>query len=30
VTHEFQLDEINDALDLMRSGKCGRILLNID
>jgi S-(hydroxymethyl)glutathione dehydrogenase / alcohol dehydrogenase len=29
VTHEFQLDEINDALDLMRSGKCGRILLNI-
>jgi S-(hydroxymethyl)glutathione dehydrogenase/alcohol dehydrogenase len=29
VTHEFPLDEINDALDLMRSGKCGRILLNI-
>jgi S-(hydroxymethyl)glutathione dehydrogenase/alcohol dehydrogenase len=29
VTHEFPLDEINDALDLMRSGQCGRILLNI-
>jgi S-(hydroxymethyl)glutathione dehydrogenase / alcohol dehydrogenase len=29
VTHEFPLDEINDALDLMRSGRCGRILLNI-
>jgi S-(hydroxymethyl)glutathione dehydrogenase/alcohol dehydrogenase len=29
VTHEFPLDEINDALDLMRSGKSGRILLNI-
>jgi S-(hydroxymethyl)glutathione dehydrogenase / alcohol dehydrogenase len=29
VTHEFPLDEINDALDLMRSGKSGRILLNM-
>src|SRR3984957_6380145 len=29
VTHEFSLEEINDALDLMRSGKSGRILLNI-
>jgi S-(hydroxymethyl)glutathione dehydrogenase/alcohol dehydrogenase len=29
VTHEFSLDQINDALDLMRSGQGGRILLNI-
>ncbi|WP_276485689.1 hypothetical protein [Bradyrhizobium zhanjiangense] len=29
VTHEFALDDINDALDLMRSGESGRILLNI-
>ena len=29
VTHEFSLDAINDALDLMRSGKGGRILLNV-
>jgi S-(hydroxymethyl)glutathione dehydrogenase/alcohol dehydrogenase len=29
VTDEFPLEGINDALDLMRSGKSGRILLNI-
>jgi len=29
VTDEFSLEKINDALDLMRSGKSGRILLNI-
>lgn len=29
VTDEFPLDRINDALDLMRSGTSGRILLNI-
>jgi S-(hydroxymethyl)glutathione dehydrogenase / alcohol dehydrogenase len=29
VTDEFPLEKINDALDLMRSGKSGRILLNI-
>lgn len=29
VTDEFSLDDINDALDLMRSGKGGRILLDI-
>ena len=29
VTNEFSLDQINDALDLMRSGRSGRILLNI-
>jgi S-(hydroxymethyl)glutathione dehydrogenase / alcohol dehydrogenase len=29
VTDEFSLEQINDALDLMRSGKSGRILLTI-
>jgi S-(hydroxymethyl)glutathione dehydrogenase / alcohol dehydrogenase len=29
VTDEFSLEQINEALDLMRSGKSGRILLNI-
>jgi len=29
ITDEFSLEKINDALDLMRSGKSGRILLNI-
>jgi S-(hydroxymethyl)glutathione dehydrogenase / alcohol dehydrogenase len=29
VTDEFSLERINDAFDLMRSGKSGRILLNI-
>lgn len=29
VTDEFPLERINDALDLMRSGTSGRILLNI-
>ncbi len=29
VTDEFPLERINDALDLMRSGNSGRILLNI-
>ena len=29
VTHEFPLERINDALDLMRSGQGGRILLTI-
>ena len=30
VTDEFPFDHINDALDLMRSGKSGRILLNVN
>lgn len=30
ITHEFQLNEINDALELFRSGEVGRILLNIE
>src|SRR5580704_8340579 len=30
ITHEFPLDRINDALDLVRSGTAGRVLLNIN
>ena len=29
ITHEFTLDHINDALDLVRSGAAGRVVLNI-
>ncbi len=29
ITHEFPLDDINTALDLVRSGTAGRVLLNI-
>jgi len=29
ITHEFTLDDINEALDLMRQGDCGRILINM-
>jgi S-(hydroxymethyl)glutathione dehydrogenase / alcohol dehydrogenase len=29
ITHEFPLDEINAALDLVRSGTAGRVLLNV-
>ena len=29
ITHEFSLDEINIALDTMRKGDCGRILINM-
>jgi len=29
ITHEFALEAINDALDLMRSGRSGRILLRV-
>jgi S-(hydroxymethyl)glutathione dehydrogenase/alcohol dehydrogenase len=29
ITHEFALDEINDAIALMRSGNCGRVLLRM-
>lgn len=29
ITHEFSLDDINAALDLVRSGEAGRVLLNI-
>jgi Zn-dependent alcohol dehydrogenase len=29
VTHEFPLAGINDALDLVRSGKAGRVPVNV-
>ena len=29
ITHEFPLDAINDALDVVRSGTAGRVLLNM-
>src|SRR3954468_13583173 len=29
ITHEFALDEINEALDVVRSGNAGRVLLNV-
>jgi S-(hydroxymethyl)glutathione dehydrogenase/alcohol dehydrogenase len=30
ITHEFGLDEINEALDLFRSGEAGRIIINMN
>ena len=30
ITHEFELSEINKAIDLFRSGKAGRIILKIN
>jgi S-(hydroxymethyl)glutathione dehydrogenase/alcohol dehydrogenase len=29
ITHEFSLDDINIALDLMRNGDSGRILIKM-
>jgi len=29
ITHEFPLDEINDAIDLVRSSSAGRVLINM-
>ena len=29
ITHEFSLDEVNDALEVFRSGEAGRIILNM-
>ncbi len=29
ITHEFMLEQVNDALELVRSGNAGRVLLNI-
>jgi S-(hydroxymethyl)glutathione dehydrogenase / alcohol dehydrogenase len=29
ITHEFPLDEINTALDVVRSGEAGRVLVNV-
>lgn len=30
ITHEFGLDEINEAIELVRSGKAGRVLVAMD
>ena len=30
ITNEFKLSEINDAIELFRSGKAGRIILKIN
>lgn len=30
VTHRFNLDQINEAVELLRSGKAGRIIININ
>jgi len=30
ITHEFGLDEINEALDLFRGGEAGRIIINMN
>ncbi len=30
ITHEFKLKEINKALNLMRNGNCGRIIINME
>jgi len=29
ITHEFGLDEINEAIDLVKSGEAGRVLINM-
>ena len=29
ITHEFDLDDINDALNLFRSGEAGRIIVKM-
>lgn len=29
ITHTFELEEINEAIDVLRSGKAGRIMINI-
>jgi Zn-dependent alcohol dehydrogenase len=30
ITHEFKLDEINDAIQVVKSGEAGRVLLVMD
>ena len=30
VTHHFNLDEINEAFDLLKTGNAGRIMININ
>ncbi len=29
ITHEFTIDKINDAIDIFRSGNCGRIIIKM-
>lgn len=29
VTHEFSLDEVNDAIDVVRGGECGRCMIDM-
>ena len=29
ITHEFSLEEINEAIGLVRSGEAGRVLINM-
>ena len=30
ITHEFSLDNINEAIQIFRSGEAGRIVLNME
>ena len=30
ITHEFKLEEINNAIDLLRSGNAGRIIIKMN
>jgi Zn-dependent alcohol dehydrogenase len=30
ITHRFDIDDINEAFKLLRSGKAGRIMVNIN
>ena len=30
ITHEFNLDQINDAIDLVKSGEAGRVIVKMD
>ena len=30
ITHEFTLDKINEALDVIRAGQAGRVVINMD
>ena len=30
ITHEYKLENINEALDMFRSGNAGRIIINME
>jgi S-(hydroxymethyl)glutathione dehydrogenase/alcohol dehydrogenase len=30
ITHEFKLDDINEAIQLVKSGNAGRVVLDMD